>query len=358
MSIDARFTVRWPTFSLAVDLQLKARGVTVLWGASGSGKTTLLRCIAGLERVKDGHLFVAGECWQDASHFLPVHRRALGYVFQDAHLFPHLSVQGNLDYALKRSRRAPLSEQRRQELLELLAITALLQRQPARLSGGERQRVAIARALLSSPRLLLMDEALAALDREHKREILPYLERLRDELDIPMLYVSHSVEEVSRLADHVVLLDQGRVLAHASLAEISTRLDLPLAQDPDAAVVIATTVGALDTHYHLMRLDFEGGSIHTGLQEALHVGQPVRIAVHARDVSIALTQASDTSVLNRLCARLKDVSPAHYPGQVLLNLQVGDSTLLARISHRSYDELYLQPGQQVWAQIKSVALVT
>ena len=357
MSIEARFTLSRPGFRLNIDLQIAARGVTALFGPSGSGKTTLLRCISGLERVSDGHLMVNGELWQDGNLFLPVHRRALGYVFQEASLFPHLRVQGNLDYGAKRASRGATGAVGFSSIVELLGIGHLLQRMPERLSGGERQRVAIARALLAAPQLLLMDEPLAALDRERKREILPYLERLRDELDIPIIYVSHAIDEVSRIADHMVLLDQGSVIASGPLADVTARLDLPLAQDHDAAVVIEATVGKHDSAYHLTQLDFPGGCVHAGLQHELPMGHQARISIQARDVSIALTPADDSSILNRLPAVIEDFADARHPAQLLVRLNAGGTVIIARISRRSRDDLKLHAGQRVWAQIKTVALV-
>jgi molybdate transport system ATP-binding protein len=208
VSIRARFRLPYPAFTLDVDVDLPGGGITAVFGRSGSGKTTLLRCIAGLEPTADGLLTVNGETWQDGARRLPVHRRSLGYVFQEARLFPHLSVAANLDFGRRRiaerERRVSLTQ-----AVELLGIAHLLERRPERLSGGERQRVAIARALATSPRLLLMDEPLAALDHARKQEILPYLERLHDELEIPVLYVSHSPDEVARLADQIVVMDDG-----------------------------------------------------------------------------------------------------------------------------------------------------
>ena len=223
MSIKARFRLDYPGFALDADLELPGRGVSALFGHSGSGKTTLLRCIAGLERGA-GRLEVKGEVWQDADIFMPTHRRPLGYVFQDARLFAHLDVARNLDYGQRRAGGAPAIE--RAAIVDLLGLGPLLDRLPARLSGGEQQRVAIARALLTAPRLLLMDEPLASLDLSRKQEILPYLERLRDELEIPMLYVSHAADEVARLADHIVVMQQGRAVAQGPLAATLARLDL------------------------------------------------------------------------------------------------------------------------------------
>nr|QLG20546.1 molybdenum ABC transporter ATP-binding protein ModC [uncultured bacterium] len=367
MSIAARFSLAYPAFTLDVNLQLPAQGITALFGPSGSGKTTLLRCIAGLEKVGNGHLIVNGECWQSGNFFLPVHRRALGYVFQEASLFPHLTVQGNLDYGAVRSRRhktnkAPPADQR--NIVELLGIGHLLQRKPERLSGGERQRVAIARALLAAPKLLLMDEPLAALDFERKREILPYLERLRDELDIPILYVSHAFDEVSRLANHLVLMSTGQAIASGSLSELTARLDLPLTQYPDAGVVIDATVGAYDPEYHLTRLDFPGGCVYAGLHE-MPLGHRARISIHASDVSIALSEAVNSSIVNRLPAQIEAFAATHHPAHLLVRLNIGDApdnpppstSVIARITRRSRDQLRLHQGQRVWVQIKTVALV-
>lgn len=220
-ALQLRFRLRRRDFTLDVDLRLPGRGITALFGPSGAGKTTCLRCVAGLERPEEARLVVHGDTWQDSARglFLPVHRRALGYVFQEDALFPHLSVQGNLEYGLRRTPRA----QRRiawEQAVELLGIAPLLSRVPATLSGGERQRVSIARALLASPRLLLMDEPLASLDAARKQDILPWLARLHDELDMPVLYVSHSPDEVARLAGHVVLFDGGRLRAQGTTADM------------------------------------------------------------------------------------------------------------------------------------------
>ncbi len=354
--IRAHFQLSFGEFALDVALALPGRGVTALFGHSGSGKTTCLRCVAGLERA-EGRLEVNGELWQDSARglFVPPHQRAIGYVFQEASLFPHLSVRRNLEFGLKRVER----RQRRvdwQHTLELLGIEHLLERMPSRLSGGERQRVGIARALLTSPRLLLMDEPLAALDLKRKNEILPYLERLHDELDIPLLYVSHSPDEVARLADHLVLLDQGRVVAAGGLRETLARLDLPTAFADDAGVVIESTVAEHDDHYHLTRLVFPGGAVLVARRpEAL--GQRLRFRLHARDVSLALQRHDDTSISNALQASVCEIAPADTPAHVLVRLDAEGTPLLARIARRSADQLALAPGKVVWAQIKTVALL-
>ncbi len=386
--IEARLSLQHPAFSLAVDLCLPGRGVTALFGPSGCGKTTLLRAIAGLARAQ-GRVALQGEVWQDdrSAIWRPAHQRAVGYVIQEAALFPHLSVQGNLDYALRRSRPGVRSETRPETrpdtrpgppatprvdlpaLVDLLGIAALLGRAPATLSGGERQRVAIARALACSPRLLLMDEPLAALDAERKAELLPYLERLHQQLALPVIYVTHAMDEVARLADHLVLLRAGRVLADGPLASLLARTDLPLARQDDAGVVIDARVLSHDADYGLSRIGFAGGTLWLGATPAAP-GAAVRARVLARDVSVTRQTPLQTSVLNVLEARLESLLADH--STVLLRLVLtgpahpagpGDPSpadavrLLARITRRSCDALALQPGDALFAQIKGVALM-
>ena len=353
--IEARFALKLGSFTLDVDLRLPA-GVSVLFGPSGCGKTTLLRCLAGLQRAPQGRLVVAGQVWQDERVFVPTHARAVGLVFQEASLFPHLTVQGNLDYGL---RRTP-AEQRRialPEAVALLDIGALLARAPLSLSGGERQRVAIARALALSPRLLLMDEPLAALDTRRKAEILPYLERLQTALTIPIVYVTHAVAEATRLADHLVLLEAGRVQAQGPLNELGARLDLSLAQDEDAGVVIGCTVGERDRAWQLARLDFAGGALWT--RDAGHdLGRKVRVRVAARDVSLALAELPGTSINNQLAGVLERIAPDTQPSQALALVRVGSELFMARLTRRSVQRLQLAPGSPVWVQVKSVALLS
>ena len=356
--IEACFEVAYAGFRLDVDLRLPGRGVTALFGHSGSGKTTLLRCVAGLEPAARGRLVVNGECWQDDARGIqvPTHRRALGYVFQEASLFAHLDVARNLDYGLRRippaARRVP-----RAQAIELLGIGHLLQRRPDTLSGGERQRVAIARALLTAPRLLLMDEPLAALDAQRKAEILPYLARLRAELDIPVLYVSHALDEVIQLADHLVLLDAGQVRASGPIAETLARIDLPMAQSASAAVLIEATVQGYDSAYELLRLGFAGGELLAPHPTPLAPGTRLRLQVQARDVSLALAPAPGSSILNRLPATVTGISSADTPAHMLVRLDAGGTPLLARITRFSCDQLHLAVGLPVWAQIKAVALL-
>jgi molybdate transport system ATP-binding protein len=353
--IQVHFKLQLESFVLDAAFSAPAVGVTALFGPSGSGKTTLLRCIAGLERAT-GTLHVNGDTWQDETTFLPVHKRPLGYVFQEASLFPHLSVRANLEYGLKR---IPLSERKvpLEQVVEWLGLGRLIERgDPARLSGGERQRVAIGRALLTSPRILLMDEPLSALDTNSKQEILPYLERLHRDLEIPVLYVSHALDEVARLADHLVLLDQGRVIASGALGETLARLDLPTAHFDDAGAVIEAVVAQHDETYHLTRLDFSGGSLWVG-QVQQPFGSKVRARVLARDVSIATQQPHGSSITNILHARIAEIRD-EGPDKVIVRLAVGEShVLLSRITRRSRDLLKLSAGMEVFAQVKSVALM-
>ena len=357
--INVRLHLKYAAFALEVDLHLPGRGVTALYGHSGSGKTTCLRCIAGLERAKDGFVQVNDEIWQDSRSglFVPPHKRALGYVFQEASLFAHLSVRANLEFGLKRiprqARRVDMAQ-----TTDLLGIGHLLERHPQHLSGGERQRIGIARALLTSPKLLLMDEPLAALDSKRKGEILPYLERLHDELDIPVLYVSHAQDEVARLADHIVLLSEGKALASGPIGETLARLDLPLALGDDAGVVISGTVSAYDEHYQLLTLQLPGSALRMRVAHApLALGKALRIKVQARDVSLSLQGEEPSSILNRLPVTVTQEISADNSAHVLVRLDAGGTPLLARITRFSRDQLQLHPGQMLWAQIKAVAVL-
>ncbi|MEC5161938.1 MULTISPECIES: molybdenum ABC transporter ATP-binding protein [unclassified Janthinobacterium] len=357
-AIRARFNVDRDGFAMRAQLDLPGRGVTALFGHSGSGKTTLLRAVAGLERHAGGYLEVNGETWQDdaAGLFVPTHRRALGYVFQEASLFPHLSVQGNLDFARRRAGAAD-GDKVMAQALSLLGIGHLLARRSTELSGGERQRVAIARALLTKPRLLLLDEPLASLDGKRKEEVLPYLERIHGELAIPMLYVSHSIDEVARLADHVVLLDGGRVLASGPAADTLARLDLSAALADDAGALVEGVVDGFDAPYQLLRLRAAGGTMHIAHQE-LAPGARLRLRILARDVSLTLAPQSDSSILNQLRATVAAEWPANDPAHVIVKLDAGGTALLARITRRSRDLLALETGKPVWAQVKAAALLS
>ncbi|MBL0393033.1 molybdenum ABC transporter ATP-binding protein [Ramlibacter monticola] len=347
-----------PAFELRVDLELPARGVTALFGPSGCGKTTLLRALAGVERAR-GRVMVAGETWQDDTRrlFVPPHLRPVGYVIQEAALFPHLDVRGNLEYGL---RRTPQARRRiaLPEVLELLGIAHLMDRRPATLSGGERQRVAIARALATSPQLLLLDEPLAALDARRKAEVLPYLDALQARLGVPIVYVTHSVDEVARLADHLVLLEAGLVLAHGPASGMLARLDFPLSLGGDAGVVLEGTVAERDAHWQLARFEAEDGACQLWTRDhGVPVGRAVRLRVLARDVSIARARQVDTSIGNQLRGVVDALGDDEHPGLVLVRVRVGEAVLLSRLTRRSAHALALAPGLPVWAQVKTVALM-
>ncbi|WP_296900771.1 molybdenum ABC transporter ATP-binding protein [Thiohalocapsa sp.] len=350
--------IEWPGFSLDVDEQLPARGVTALFGHSGSGKTTLLRCIAGLEQAATGRLSFNGDVWQDRDVWVPTHRRPIGYVFQEPSLFPHLTVLGNLHYGQKRSRQEDRQAAKfnLEHAIDLLGIGHLLKRKPAALSGGERQRVGMARALAVSPKLLLMDEPLAALDLARKQEILPYLERLHDDLEIPVLYVSHAPDEVARLADHLVVMEGGRVLASGPLNDTLARLDLPIRLGEDAGVVLDGHVAERDERWHLLRVACCNTSLWVR-DTGADLGDHARVRILARDVSIAHEPKEGTSILNTLPARVVSLGDDAHPALSLVKLAVDGKPVLSRVTRRSAEQLGLAPGQQVWIQIKAVALL-
>ena len=362
--IRARFGWNRPGFSLSVDLTLPARGITAIWGASGSGKTTLLRCVAGLERPTNALLRIAGSTWQDDAQdiFVATHQRAIGMVFQEASLFDHLDVRRNIGYGARhvrdKSARVAIDD-----VIELLGIGALLDRRTSNLSGGERQRVAIARALATAPELLLMDEPLAALDPARRQDVLPWLERLAGELKIPMLYVSHSADEVARLADTLVLLNGGKVRAVGPVTETLARIDLELPIGEDAGVVLHGMLAARDDRWQLCAVRLgdaptaASGDLVLWLRDNdLPIGSRVRVRVLARDVSIALEKPQASSIQNLLAATVDAIADDPHPSQALVRLKVGDGWLLARLTRRAVHMLGLAPGTPVWAQVKSAAI--
>jgi len=354
VTIEARLRIQRGDFVLDADLTAPAKGVTAIFGPSGAGKTTLLRAIAGLESCHGGFVKAGETVWQDERSFVPPHRRSLGFVFQETDLLSHLSVKRNLEYGLKR-----VPESRRRVSLDqavtLLGVEPLIKRRTDELSGGERQRVAIARALLTSPDLLLMDEPLSSLDVPAKAEILPYLDRLFDELDLPVLYVSHSPDEVARLADYLVFLDKGRIDAAGPITEMLTRLDLPLSHRPDAEALIEATVAEHDDRFHLTYVEFGGGRF-TVARRDLKPGRKVRLRVLARDVSLALKRHEGTSILNIFPATVRDLSDENR-SQVMVRLDAGGVTLLSRVTRKSATVLGLRPGKELFAQVKTVALL-
>ena len=341
-------------FTLQVDLTLPSSGFTVLFGPSGCGKTTLLRCIAGLHHAVDGQVTVNNIHWQRNDKALPTHQRELGYVFQEASLFDHLSVKDNLLFGAKRSRGN--NNITLDQVTNLLGIEHLLARKPTHLSGGEKQRVAIGRALLSQPKLLLMDEPLSALDFKTKNEILPYLERLPHELSIPIVYVTHALTEVERLADHLIIMEKGTVIAEGDVHTLMLDLEGPLSHFNRAGALVDATVHHYDEQYALTQLTIDGGMLYMPGYIAT-VGSQRRIRIGASHVSLSLTPPTDSSIVNCLSATVIGIKPE---GEAMCNvrLRLGHkSEILARITRRSKDHLALEEDTPVYAQIKGASLV-
>ena len=357
-TIEIAYAGRLGGFALDAAFVAPSRGVTAIFGPSGCGKTTVLRCTAGLARL-DGTCRVMGETWQGERVFRPPHTRPVGYVFQEASLFPHLSVLRNLLYATRGRKPGASASIGFDETVELLGLSRLLDRAPQNLSGGERQRVAIGRALMSQPRLLLMDEPISALDRATRDEVLPFLERLHETLAIPVFYVTHDMAEVERLADHLVLMDAGRVSASGPLADLLGDASLPIALGRDAAVVLEATVAGHDEAYGLTSLDVAGGRFVVPGIGRHEPGTVLRLRIGAGDVSLALDRPRATSILNVLPARIETARPVGDHGMLVV-LRLGEDgtgdRLLARLTRRSWDMLALRDGLAVHVQVKSAAL--
>lgn len=354
MSIEARFRIERAGFTLDVDVTLPGHGIAALFGPSGAGKTTLLRCIAGLDRACEGRLSVDGEVWQDETRFIPTHRRALGYVFQEANLFPHLTVRGNLEFGWRR-----VEPRRRQasfdHVVALLDLDRHLDALPDTLSGGERQRVAIGRALLASPRLLLMDEPLASLDAARKLEILPFIERLRDEFAIPIIYVSHSMEEIARLAATVVRLETGRVAAIGAPADVLLQTPSPTAGRFEAVSMITGHVARHLPEFGVTVLAHPAGEIVVPGRIAA-TEKPVGVAIRATNVTIAMARTRNISVRTLLAARVLRVESGDGAfARVTLELTGGDR-LLAYVTRLAVADLGLDAGDEVFALVKAVAI--
>ena len=340
-------------FRLEARLEIPLSGVTAVFGPSGCGKTTLLRAIAGLEREARGRIAFDGTTWQDERTFVPTRDRRAGLVFQDARLFSHLTVKGNILYG---HRRTPAGERlfRPETVIRLMDLEPLLGRRVASLSGGERQRVSLARAVLANPRLLLMDEPLASLDQDRKEDILPFIERLAGELEIPTLYVSHEIDEVVRLASDLVLMSSGRIVADGPIEEVSNRFDLrSYAGRLDAGSIIRVRVAGHDAETGITHFAFDGGEV-VGPRVDMEEGAEVNLRIRSRDVAIALERPGRTSILNILPGRVLEIGPNDGP-QAHVLLDVG-APLWARIMRRSVDELELSPGRPVYALVKAVAV--
>ncbi len=358
-NLRASFRGAIGSFKLDLEFSVPARGVTVLFGPSGCGKTTLLRCIAGLNRIPGGELHINGTTWQDARQFVPTHKRALGYVFQEPGLFPHLNVIDNLAYGMKRAGINYRDSVELRELTHLMGIEKLLRRPIQGLSGGEKQRVAIARALLLQPKLLLMDEPLSALDQDNKNEIMPYLEQLHSSLEIPVLYVTHDRREVERLADRVLLLREGQILAQGEIGEILTQPDLPFAHARDAVTVLDGRVKHYDARYGLSTLQIDGGTLDIPDQLGPS-GIYKRLRIKSTDISLSVQEQDHSTILNRLPAVIWKILPTDGPSVNVL-LRVGNMgeghALLASVTRKSVDQLGLKPGMMVYAQIKGASLL-
>jgi molybdate transport system ATP-binding protein len=384
-----RFSLRWQrriagadsTFSLEVDLELP-NGVNMLFGPSGSGKTSLLRCLAGLDAPDSGHITVGSRIWFDQETCLAPHKRSLGYVFQQANLLPHLTALGNLQYAQKRANSKSTSDGiNYDELISLLALEPLLTRMPHQLSGGEAQRVAIARALLTRPTVLLMDEPLSALGYEHKQEILPYFEQLFRNLAMPVIYVTHSLDEVARLGHSLTILEAGRAVASGQVDAVLSDLRIAERLGREAFVLVHGQVVARDAQWQLMQVKLARGTLFPDsrspdtlslgaisqsalwLQDnQLALNTFVRLRINAIDVSLMLAPPRDTSILNILEGQVLTISSAEHQAHCLVKLQVGLSAnadsliIVSRITRKSSHDLSLMPGSIVFLQIKSVAI--
>lgn len=357
MTLAIHLSHSFPGFTLDVTFQAPA-GVTALYGRSGSGKTSVVNAVAGLLRPKAGHIALNGHVLFDSATglCLPPHRRRIGYVFQDGRLFPHMNVRQNLLYGRRFAPRHAddSAEPDFDRIIGLLGIAPLLERRPATLSGGEKARVAIGRAILSAPQLLLLDEPLAALDDARKAEILPYLERLRDDLGLPMLYVSHAMSEVARLATTVVLLEAGRVVAAGPTAQmLADPATAPSLGLREAGALLTAKVAAQDED-GLTRLEGPAGPLWLP-RLAAPIGAQVRVRVLAQDVMLSLARPSGFSALNILPAIIEDIRMGDGPG-ALVRLKTGNEVLLARLTRRSVGALGLQPGMAVFAVLKAVSV--
>ena len=352
--IECKIKVQLESFMLDANFSIPDRGITVVFGPSGSGKTTLLRAIAGLEKSDKGFLKIGDSVWQKGEDFLATHKRQIGYVFQDAALFDHLDVKGNLNFVIKRA--IGLKEDFIESIHNLLEIKTLLNRKTTQLSGGEKQRVAIARALLTNPKILLLDEPLSALDLKRKNEILPYLDSIHNDLEIPILYVTHSQDEMSRLADHLLLIEDGNIVGSGPVNDMLTRFDMPLSHGGDAVSIIEAEVLKRDSEFNLMHLEFLGGQFIVP-DNGLPVQTKVRIRVVARDVSLTKSKQVDTSILNIFPAMVQEIVN-EGEAQVMVRLQIKETILLACITRKSSYKLRLEKGSEVFVQVKSVAILS
>ncbi len=352
--LELKLCVTHDEFKLELDRHIDVETVTAIYGPSGSGKTTLLRAIAGLLELPAAKIGFKNEVWQQGSAFTPAHRRHLAYVFQEPSLFSHLTVRQNIEYGFKRvvDSQKPITPEL---AISELRLEELVNRSTQTLSGGEKQRVAIARAICSNPRLLLMDEPLSALDRDSKNEILPMIASLNQQFNMPIIYVSHSLDEVARLADHLVIMEKGKVVASGDIQTMLTQLNLSLAQGGDAESLIDAVVIGHDEEFELTYLESDVGQFSV-LRRSLAIGDRVRILIAARDVSIALHRQQGTSILNIFNAEIDQIEEVGN-AQVNVKLVANGVPVLARVTSKSVKLLKLSVGDSVFIQAKSVAIL-
>ncbi|MFK0385826.1 molybdenum ABC transporter ATP-binding protein [Agrobacterium sp. NPDC090273] len=355
MTLSVKVRHRLGSFALDASFESQS-GVTALFGRSGSGKTSMVRIIAGLLRPENGQVSLDGEVLADSEKklFVPVHKRRFGYVFQEARLFPHLSVAQNLNYG-KWFTSAKLTTADDRRIIEMLGIDHLLQRHPNKLSGGEKQRVAIGRALMSSPRLLLMDEPLASLDEARKAEIIPYLERLRDEMNIPIVYVSHSIQEVARLADNIVVMKDGKIETQGKAADVLARPALSVhLERREAGSIVSGRLDSFDAQHNLAAVRLSNVVLQVPAKSGT-AGAAVRVLIPARDVMLATVRPEGLSALNILEGTIADIT-ASGDGMVTVQVDCGGNLIQSRITDLSRDRMQLEPGKPIHAIIKSAAL--
>ena len=354
-SLQLQLTVKRGAFTLELNHSLSLRGVTALFGRSGCGKTTLLRAIAGLDRHADAQIRCNDVVWQQGNHFMPVHQRRIGMVFQHSSLLPHLSALQNLLYGFKRRVKHSAIQLEPAQVISLLELQSLLPLQPEQLSGGQRQRIALGRALLSQPELLLLDEPLASLDQQSRNEILPFLQRIANQTGIPMLLVSHQLDDVVKLADQLVLMQDGRIISQGPLPQ--------QLMQPQLAVIGAMSLLYAQSHgchNHLLQLSIGKQQLQLPAPQqcdnANYSPTSYRLRIQARDVALSLTPLTDSSVSNQLQVSISGFNNAPHPAETLVQLTLEGQPLQALLTKQSAERLGLQVGQLIYAQIKAVAL--